>query len=75
MQKALIIGQWIGLIWCVVSVAIVAISHYLIVNGQPELLGIRPFNVKDPIANSLLMFPGAILLGVTSWLVHSKFKK
>ncbi len=74
-QKSLIIGQWIGFVWSIFSVVLVIISHYLLATSQIDLYGIKPFNVKDHVATALLMFPGVILLGVSSWILNMKYKK
>ncbi len=74
-QKTLIIGQWIGFMWSILSVVIVVVSHYLLATGKIDLFGIKPFNVKDHVATALLMFPGVILLGVSSWVLNTKYKK
>ena len=71
----LVSAYWIGMIWTISGIATIIYSNIILRSGFNSFLGIPPFNVKNPVATALLIFPGTIILGVAACIIQNKHKK
>ena len=52
------------MIWTIIGIVTIIFSNIILISGFNSFLGIPPFNVKNPVATALLIFPGTIILGM-----------
>ncbi len=62
-NNVLILIEWFGLLWCVVGLVVVFVSHYAIVSGKADIVWFEPVNFRDQWIVSLWLIPGFLLLG------------
>ena len=74
-RKYLVFAYWIGMIWTISGIVTIIYSNIILLSGLDTFLGIPPFKLKSPVAIALLIFPGTIILGLVSCVIHKKNKK
>ena len=67
--------KWFSILWTVCGIAVVAISHLMIVYEWAPVTGLLPFNVRDTTKVALLLAPGAIAAAIHLYLEKTVRKK
>ena len=62
-NNALILVEWSGLLWCVVGLVVVLVSHFAIVAGKEDIFGFEPVNVRNQWVVTMWLIPGFLLMG------------
>ena len=60
--------KWFSISWTICAIAVVLISHFMIVYEWSPITGLMPYNVKDSTKVMLLLAPGAIAAAIHLFL-------
>ena len=66
--------KWFSILWTVCGIAVVLISHFMIVYNWSSITNLTPFNVKDSSKVMLLLAPGAVAAAIHLFLERKKSK-
>lgn len=56
--------KWFSILWTVCAIAVIAISHIMIVYQWSSISNLLPFDVRDSFKVALLLAPGAIAAAI-----------